>query len=78
MSRQNQIPSCTSDGPSHMDTASSTLALIPVWDMANHKDGPSTTGYDVDKDELQMFADQAVQAGEPFFMFVIRVWCCRP
>lgn len=61
MSRQNEIPLGITPGM--------TLALIPLWDMANHTQGPMTTFFDVKNRMCECFAVEDVKAGEEFKIF---------
>ena len=61
MSRQNEIPLGISQG--------TTLALIPLWDFANHTEGHMTTFFDVENRLCECFAPHEVKAGEEFKIF---------
>ena len=61
MSRQNEIPLGISQG--------STLALIPLWDFANHSEGHMTTFFDVENRLCECFASQNTKAGDEFKIF---------
>lgn len=61
MSRQNEIPLGISQG--------TTLALIPLWDFANHTEGDMTTFFDVENRLCECFAPHDVKAGEEFRIF---------
>ncbi|CAG2177740.1 unnamed protein product, partial [Oppiella nova] len=61
MTRQNAIPS--SDGQSM------TTALIPLWDMSNHKHGKLTTDYDLSADSGICRAMTDFNTGEQIFIY---------
>ena len=51
ITRQNRVPSLLQSGKQDQDQGQGqgpgVLALIPVWDMCNHAQGPNTTGFDM-------------------------------
>jgi hypothetical protein len=57
MTRQNQIVA------SSMTDAEPILALIPLWDLCNHRDGEITTFYDPARQESQSYAMADTAAG---------------
>ncbi|XP_054154057.1 actin-histidine N-methyltransferase-like [Oppia nitens] len=61
MTRQNAIPSG--------DGQSMTTALIPLWDMCNHKHGKLSTDYDLDADSVICRAMMDFQSGEQIFIY---------
>ncbi|XP_003977480.1 actin-histidine N-methyltransferase [Takifugu rubripes] len=61
MTRQNQIP--TEDG------RQVTLALIPLWDMCNHRNGLITTGYNLEDDRCECVALQDYKKNEQIYIF---------
>ncbi|CAG2101587.1 unnamed protein product [Medioppia subpectinata] len=61
MTRQNAIPSC--------DGQSMTTALIPLWDMSNHKHGKLSTDYDLNTDSGVCRAMNDFNTGEQIFIY---------
>lgn len=66
MTRQNAVPSMKSSG-------SPSLALVPVWDMCNHENGPHTTAVIVNKTtsavEVECKAMRSFKKGEALTIF---------
>ncbi|UXI17004.1 Galactosylgalactosylxylosylprotein 3-beta-glucuronosyltransferase 3 [Sarcoptes scabiei] len=60
MTRQNSIP-CKSD------KNKTTFALIPLWDLCNHKEGKMTTDFDTIKDSLIFYAMKDYKKGDEIF-----------
>jgi hypothetical protein len=60
MTRQNQIP---------IDSQKFQLALIPVWDMANHQNGKITTFYNLGSSTCECQAVANFNAGEQVKIF---------
>jgi hypothetical protein len=58
MTRQNVVPV---DGVDQ-------LALIPVWDMCNHRPGPVTTAYNQQAKRIETYVDAPCKAGDQFYM----------
>ncbi len=59
--RRNSVP---------VSSESSTLAMIPVWDMCNHKaTGELTTGYDEEGKQVVCRAMQTFAAGDQVFIY---------
>uniref|UniRef100_A0A674P001 protein-histidine N-methyltransferase n=1 Tax=Takifugu rubripes TaxID=31033 RepID=A0A674P001_TAKRU len=69
MTRQNQIP--TEDG------RQVTLALIPLWDMCNHRNGLITTGYNLEDDRCECVALQDYKKNEQIYIFLRHKIKCR-
>ncbi|XP_017013026.2 actin-histidine N-methyltransferase [Drosophila takahashii] len=66
MTRQNLVPSEkqeTADNPKFIS------ALIPYWDMANHRPGKITSFYGAVSRQLECTAQEACAAGEQFFIY---------
>nr|NP_727144.1 SET domain containing 3 [Drosophila melanogaster]Q9W3U1.2 RecName: Full=Actin-histidine N-methyltransferase; AltName: Full=Protein-L-histidine N-tele-methyltransferase; AltName: Full=SET domain-containing protein 3 homolog [Drosophila melanogaster]AAF46222.2 SET domain containing 3 [Drosophila melanogaster]AAO39485.1 RE55639p [Drosophila melanogaster]ACL91415.1 CG32732-PA [synthetic construct] len=66
MTRQNLVPSEkqeSEDGPKLIS------ALIPYWDMANHRPGKITSFYATVSRQLECTAQEAVNTGEQFFIY---------
>jgi histone-lysine N-methyltransferase SETD3 len=61
MTRQNQIPS--EDGSRRI------TALIPLWDMCNHKNGELTTDFSLEKQCCQCFAMENLIQGDQVYIF---------
>jgi len=62
--RQNKIPGSDCCSGSTCSSQNSTLALIPLWDMFNHDDGPITTTYNDKKDQVECLAMRSFKEGE--------------
>lgn len=62
MSRQNEIPS----KPGHL---SPTLALIPLWDLCNHKSGHISTFFNVESSTCDCYAQCKFKIDEEFTIF---------
>jgi SET domain len=56
-------------GGSAVEQLQDALALIPVYDMCNHAEGPMTTAFDCDERCLVMTAMQDFAAGDEITMF---------
>eukprot|EP00953_Heterococcus_sp_UTEX-ZZ885_P036240 18684-Heterococcus_DN1.PRE.2 len=56
-------------GDSAVEQLQDALALIPVYDMCNHAEGPMTTAFDCDERCLVMTAMQDFAAGDEITMF---------
>ncbi|KAI3648019.1 hypothetical protein MP228_008240 [Amoeboaphelidium protococcarum] len=66
--RQNAVPS-TSPNTASVDSASQdVIALIPIWDMVNHKDGLLSTEYDLQSDCLVSRSNSDYHQGEEYCM----------
>ena len=59
MSRQNKIPHQSN---SKIDQ----LALIPLWDLANHREAHMTTFYDLESDSIKCLPTEELKSGEKF------------
>lgn len=57
MTRQNVIPT-------KKDKNKTTFALIPFWDLCNHKEGKMCTDFDSGKDNLVFYAMQDYKSGD--------------
>ncbi|EDV47427.1 histone-lysine N-methyltransferase setd3 [Drosophila erecta] len=66
MTRQNLVPS---EKQESQDSPKFISALIPYWDMANHKPGKITSFYAAVSRQLECTAQEAVEAGEQFFIY---------
>eukprot|EP00043_Microstomoeca_roanoka_P005176 m.54103 g.54103 ORF g.54103 m.54103 type:complete len:506 (+) comp12844_c1_seq2:135-1652(+) len=64
MSRQNSIPIKRSEGQG----VSSALALIPLWDIANHRACEATTGYNLERHQLEFAAPMDTAKDGQVFM----------
>ena len=62
MSRQNEIPSKPGQ-------PSPTLALIPLWDLCNHRSGRITTFYNVETSTCDCYAQCDFKMDEEFRIF---------
>ncbi|KAK7074955.1 Histone-lysine N-methyltransferase setd3 [Halocaridina rubra] len=60
MTRQNRIP---------VKGGKNQMALIPAWDMANHKEGMYSTDFDDEKMQSICFAQCNIRAGEEFTIY---------
>lgn len=79
MTRQNFIPSSSynKSTENNDDENSSTTskvndsmpALIPLWDLANHKDGEVTSAYNMELDRLESLSLSDYTKGEQIFMY---------
>ncbi|XP_052858278.1 actin-histidine N-methyltransferase [Drosophila gunungcola] len=63
MTRQNLVPSENQAGTKFIS------ALIPYWDMANHRPGKITSFYGAASRQLECTAQEACAAGEQFFIY---------
>ncbi|XP_016982700.1 actin-histidine N-methyltransferase [Drosophila rhopaloa] len=63
MTRQNLVPSESEGSPKFIS------ALIPYWDMANHRPGKITSFYGSFSRQLECTAQEACAAGEQFFIY---------
>ena len=61
-SRQNQIPSVVGQH-------SMSLALIPLWDLCNHKNGGITTFFNPDRQSCDCYAMSDFKARDDFVIF---------
>lgn len=61
MTRQNFIPA-------QPESESQVLALIPLWDMANHSEGTITTSYNVEKNQIEGATMTEVRKGDQIFI----------
>ena len=74
MTRQNFIPS-TLPKPDSNNTGNSSKvsdsmpALIPLWDLANHKDGEVTSAYNMELERLESLSLCDFKRGEQIFMY---------
>ena len=59
MSRQNKIPHKS-------DPKCDQLALIPLWDLANHKEAHMTTFYDPESDSIKCLPTRDLKSGDEF------------
>ncbi|XP_039498342.1 actin-histidine N-methyltransferase [Drosophila santomea] len=66
MTRQNLVPSEKQEA---QDSPKFISALIPYWDMANHRPGRITSFYAAVSRQLECTAQEAVAAGEQFFIY---------
>ena len=65
MTRQNRIPAAAAGASPEMD-----MALVPVWDMCNHaSDGPITSFFNVETQQLEATAMRDFAAGEQVYIF---------
>jgi protein-histidine N-methyltransferase len=74
VTRQNRIyyrptTAAAAAGDSTVEQLQDALALIPVYDMCNHAEGPMTTAFDSDERCLVMTAMQDFAAGAEVTMF---------
>ncbi|KAH0553704.1 hypothetical protein KQX54_003632 [Cotesia glomerata] len=60
MTRQNIIPSKNGTQMIH--------ALIPMWDMCNHEEGPITTDFNVNSDTCDCYAKRDFKTGDQIFI----------
>ncbi|XP_017152710.1 actin-histidine N-methyltransferase [Drosophila miranda] len=70
MTRQNLVPrelQANDDGDDLSQLPIS--ALIPYWDMANHRPGKITSYYDSGVHQMDCTAQEACKAGEQFFIY---------
>ncbi|KAI3640147.1 hypothetical protein MIR68_001025 [Amoeboaphelidium protococcarum] len=66
--RQNAVPSTSPNTASVDTTPQDVIALIPIWDMVNHKDGLLSTEYDLQSDCLVSRSSSDYQQGEEYCM----------
>lgn len=67
--RRNALPSTTGEGlGADVGNAEGRLALIPVWDMCNHEDGPMSTGLDPNSGSIVCYAMRDFKQGEEVTM----------
>ncbi|XP_075252655.1 actin-histidine N-methyltransferase-like [Convolutriloba macropyga] len=64
MSRQNKIPSGKVANGKTMQ--SDQLALIPLWDLANHKQSHMTTFYNSETNTIECLATEGLEIGDKF------------
>ena len=64
--RQNSIPHT---GEKKIENLSRTGAIIPFWDMSNHKHGKPVTDYNVEKKALIFYSMENVKEGQEVFNF---------
>lgn len=76
MTRCNFIPRTnnTSDGNTKEEENDSVIALIPFWDMANHKNGKVTTSYNCEKFQIESTALFNYAKGDQIFIY----YCDKP
>lgn len=60
MTRQNSIPS-------KADKNQTTFALIPFWDLCNHKEGKMVTDFDPTADDLVFYSMKDYKRGDEIF-----------
>ncbi|XP_048578650.1 actin-histidine N-methyltransferase isoform X2 [Nematostella vectensis] len=60
MTRQNDVKVSSNE---------TVKALIPMWDMCNHCNGPFTTGFDDSTKEVKSLAFKPTRAGDQVFIF---------
>jgi histone-lysine N-methyltransferase SETD3 len=66
--RRNSLPANTKAGAQSGAGSEGILALIPVWDMCNHMEGPLTTGVDSETQQVQSLAMARVEEGNQVFI----------
>lgn len=77
MTRQNAIPmernnnneTSKSDGETSAMEITQMPALIPFWDLANHKNGVITTSYNVTDEQIEGATLSDVRKGEQIFIY---------
>ncbi|XP_017048262.1 actin-histidine N-methyltransferase [Drosophila ficusphila] len=77
MTRQNLVPRTrhlsSQEQPTQVESAKPNTelisALIPYWDMANHRPGKITSFYDECRQQLECTAQEPCAAGEQFFIY---------
>lgn len=80
MTRCNFIPRNSSDGnikevgKELEEVEDSVIALIPFWDMANHKNGKVTTSYNCEKSQIESTALFNYAKGDQIFIY----YCDKP
>lgn len=68
MTRQNSIPSVSSDNQDGAD-AQPIPALIPLWDMANHTEGVVTSSYNQEINGIESAAITDFRKGDQVFIY---------
>lgn len=66
MTRENLIP--RSGEIPEGETATTITALIPFWDMANHRRGTITSFYNVETEQIESTAQDDFQKNEQIFI----------
>lgn len=71
MTRENLVPR-SRPARSGVDDASqeseTIAALIPFWDMANHRQGHVTSFFNIETQEMESSAQSSFKAGEQIFI----------
>lgn len=68
MTRQNAIPR-SQPQPDNEQAANLMPALIPLWDLANHKEGSFTSSYNIEQERLESCALSDFNKGEQIFIY---------
>lgn len=75
MTRCNFIPRTNnSSDVNTKEEEESVIALIPFWDMANHKNGKVTTSYNCEKSQIESTALFNYAKGDQIFIY----YCDKP
>lgn len=73
MTRQNLIPRepepNADDATNSPDWVKSIPALIPMWDLANHKDGEVTSSFNMEKNQMESAALTDFNKGDQIFIY---------
>ncbi|XP_055386662.1 actin-histidine N-methyltransferase [Condylostylus longicornis] len=69
MTRQNFIPEFSGKNIDENSANAVIPALIPLWDMANHRDGEVTSSYNLDHERLESNALFDFNVGEQIFIY---------
>ncbi|XP_061400027.1 actin-histidine N-methyltransferase [Musca vetustissima] len=67
MTRENLIP--RTQPKREGDLSDTIAALIPFWDMANHRDGTITTFFNMETQQVESSAQEDYKAGEQIFIY---------
>uniref|UniRef100_A0A1I8MNS6 protein-histidine N-methyltransferase n=1 Tax=Musca domestica TaxID=7370 RepID=A0A1I8MNS6_MUSDO len=67
MTRENLIP--RTKPKREGDTSDTIAALIPFWDMANHRDGTITTFFNMETQQVESSAQEDYKKGEQIFIY---------
>lgn len=71
MTRENLVPRSRplSSGDDNASQESETIAaLIPFWDMANHRQGRVTSFFNIETQKMESSAQSNFKAGEQIFI----------